>query len=139
MLKRLAAVENAWKLYKESRSDGAMFRPLGRRAMVLLDPIPTQSSGGMFFPTSSLDLYSGPAHLRICRAIVMAKGPQCKIVEIGDSVCFVRLYFGRITKLPNGQYIGLVDEAQMLGMAAQDAVICRTDEPTMRIAPRDQQ
>jgi co-chaperonin GroES (HSP10) len=81
-------------------------RPLGRTVFIRTLPLETKSPGGIILPETASHFYAGPAHLRMIKAQVLAIGPGCVGIEVGDVVVFQRCNFARWEKLEDKTFVG---------------------------------
>lgn len=91
-----------------------MVRPvLPQRLIVLLDPLPEQTSQGLYLPTKQTTLAAGLPKAHALTAQVLAAGPQAQHL-VGQRVAFTRLYYGWLYRLSGGRQVGFVDARNVL-------------------------
>ncbi len=111
-------IEKTWK------EVGFRVRPLARKVFIRTEQRPWKTKGGVWLPPSSTLIYAADRskidvelYARVCSV-----GPQVREIKVGDRIFFSRLYFAWIRKLDDGQYLGYLDELNVFGLAAEDAV-----------------
>jgi hypothetical protein len=113
---RDAQVDRVWEEL------GYKIRPLFAKVFVVTDA-PPQKAGLLWLPPKLASFYSGMGHQRLVTATVLACGPGAKAVKPTDRVCFARLQFGHVIKLPGERYFGWLEQEQIAGFVA-DADVC---------------
>jgi hypothetical protein len=111
---REAQVERAWVEL------GYKVRPLFAKVFVVTDA-PLQKIGLLWLPPKVASFYGGLGHQRLVTATVLSCGPGAKYVKPADRVCFARLQFGHIAKLPGERYVGWIEQEQIAGVPEDGA------------------
>jgi len=106
---REAQVERTWKEL------GYKVRPVFAKVFVVTDA-PAQKIGLLWLPPRAASFFGGLGHQRIVTATVLSCGPGAKYVKPADRVCFARLQFGHIAKLPGERYVGWIEQEQLAGV-----------------------
>lgn len=96
------------------REVGYRARPLRDTVFVRTELRP-EKDGSIYIPPAYRGSYSGFANTVLLRAFVVAVGPQCKVVKVGDHVCFTRLFFARYCEMQDGTLLGYLREDQLSG------------------------
>lgn len=105
---REAQVERVWSEL------GFRVRPLFAKVFVVTDA-PAQKIGLLWLPPKVASFYGGMGHQRLVTATVLSCGPMANYVKPADRVCFARLQFGHIAKLPGERYVGWIEQEQLAG------------------------
>jgi len=106
------------KLVEQSLSEIGVksIKPLCRTVFVRTLPLEEISPGGIIIPRAKW-FFSGPAHLRMIKGVVLAVGPKCT-VSVGNVVVFQRMNFARWMRLDDGTFAGwLKDENDLIGFS----------------------
>lgn len=95
---------------------GSTWTEIGQRAKPLRDFVFVRTEllpeyvGSIWVPPAYRGNYTGMAHTVFMRALVIATGPECKVVSVGNRVAFARLFFARWHELEDKTLVGWVRE-----------------------------
>ena len=108
------ATEESIKLAETTWAQvGLTVQPLGR--MVFVRTLPVEDKvGSLYLPPKEAGYMGGMAHQKTLKGIILAAGPKSQ-VQVGERVCFTRLYFAWWKKLGGGALVGWIDAAQLTG------------------------
>jgi len=108
-------VESVWKEL------GNELQATGTRMLVRTFPLPTKSHGGVYLPGSKTRFYGELRGLnQMIVGTVLSFGPKVKGIEVGDNVCFARLYFTRHRQLEDKTMVGWVESEWVFGVVDEE-------------------
>lgn len=92
---------------------------LNRFVFIRLDKEPEKTASGLLVLPEKQKFWSGKGAEVILSGVVLAKGPDCKQVAVGNKVLFRRFELAWWKKLGDFTYIGMIDETFLI---AKDTV-----------------
>lgn len=93
-------------------------KALHRNVFVRTLPMPQKTHGGLYLPDKYAGFYGELPHMQLVRAVVLAVGADATKhygLEVGDYVCFMRLFFARWKELEDKTYVGYLPSEQVAG------------------------
>lgn len=108
----LALVEQTWKQI------GYKVRPLNTNTNVFVRTMPPpQKVSSLWLPPKFAKFHGDLANKVMARGVVIAKPDTVTGIEVGDRVCFPRLFFGFLEKLSSTPevYYGFVKATHIFG------------------------
>lgn len=98
---------------------GQRARPLRRLVFVRTELLP-EKVGSLWLPPDQRSNYAQLGHQVFMRALVLATGPQCRVLRPGDRVAFTRLFFAWSWKCSDGTLVGWIEEENIAAEALSE-------------------
>lgn len=102
-------IDNAERIADTWTEIGQRARPLRNVVFVRTELIP-EKVGMIYIPPNQRGNYSQLPHVVMMRAVVLATGPDCKYLKVGDRVAFMRLFFARWHAMEDKTLTGYLPE-----------------------------
>lgn len=112
--KDLERVEETWK------EMGKKIQVLRSVVLVRTYPLPEKTSGGIILSEKMRSFYGELPHVQLISGTVLSSGPKA-VSEVGDKVCFQRLFFAKLEVLADKTIVGwIADERNLIGWQEGD-------------------
>ena len=93
---------------------GREYDPMPYMVLVRTDPPLSRTAGGLFLTNTESSFWHGQGHAKLIKSTVVAAGAKSE-KQVGDRICFQRLYFKWVHKLKDGTYFGAIAKHNIAG------------------------